>query len=824
MKLLSTILLFLIAFLFSTAKDITYKDLVDQKEQSILMSQGENVLRILISPEFKNSDISIKDSKGKTITTTCTKDNMYLFCIDLSTYFITDKSVTIIVDISHDDETIGQPRFEGQSTLLISSTEIVVLGKGNSEAPKTREDIKPLGIAYYDAKNLSELSKKDFQKCLEILSAYSEVELTSANYKTELSSNKFLLDLVKQMEETKSKGTESANIDFGNISSAVSSFMTGTDITPYVQAIADFLRDRMKQEITLAFIDRMKQMLDTVPELKYMLPNTYNTFTNTDPFLIPTMGQMYKESFLKDIENSVFNFETMVYSLDKYKDIRNDQSFTIFISSYRAVDMFGKGFHIPDVLDDLDSRYGKNDADATSANYSYNRSLRIMRLLSNGLRNNDTTHSYISTRNLSSLSISEMNIFMGLIYQSDKKVFDNFTFTTQIDGCSNLTNLLLKNLNSFKLTLKDLLILSQGVDERIQAIEKIHKIDTLDAEKKQQQIAEYYLRNCDILNDILDFGLSLSYFRDRSQYLTTEYYTQWRPVIKHAIDIGKSIPDKNYGAIATSSIQGITKIVENLAKDQEKDLAATASISTTHATRVALRKELNSLTTIKKFPEKLSFFYNFITDMANADSSINIKKILDKYSDPVGSYKIKRQSFLSVSLNAYPGFYSGMGFLKVPKNAPENNTYLNGITAPIGLSFNWSINHSSKSYNKATTIGVSKNKSKPFLNKTGWSHTVFVGIIDIGAALNFRFNNDSVSVPTAVTTIQIFSPGLFYVLGVKKIPLSISVGAQFMPQLREITEQETRIEATPMIFVGGSLTIDIPIFHFMRKENKNLGY
>jgi hypothetical protein len=125
-----------------------------------------------------------------------------------------------------------------------------------------------------------------------------------------------------------------------------------------------------------------------------------------------------------------------------------------------------------------------------------------------------------------------------------------------------------------------------------------------------------------------------------------------------------------------------------------------------------------------------------------------------------------------------------------------------GLTAPIGVATSWGVNH--------------------------WSLTGFVSLIDLGAVAAFRFQNDSVAQVPTVQLKDIFSPGLFFSIGIPKCPLSVNLGAQVGPNLRKIYSVEDE-ETGELVYnnqydnnvywrFSVSLVVDIPIFNFYTKS------
>ncbi len=117
------------------------------------------------------------------------------------------------------------------------------------------------------------------------------------------------------------------------------------------------------------------------------------------------------------------------------------------------------------------------------------------------------------------------------------------------------------------------------------------------------------------------------------------------------------------------------------------------------------------------------------------------------------------------------------------------------MTAPIGFSINFGD-----------------------LSKKGWSASLFLNAVDIAAALSYRWTNDTLDLPDKITLEQIFAPGAFLVVGFPKVPISVKLGAQHVPQLRSITKDGNTINEVGVWRYGISGVVDIPIFNFYNRS------
>lgn len=202
----------------------------------------------------------------------------------------------------------------------------------------------------------------------------------------------------------------------------------------------------------------------------------------------------------------------------------------------------------------------------------------------------------------------------------------------------------------------------------------------------------------------------------------------------------------------------------------------------------------------KRAPNTLKtfFFYmNFMVDMLTADGSTSTTAILERYALPSQSYRLKRHHQLSLSLNAFPGLVIGREQTLNTDNQININNWgtVAGITAPIGISLN----------------SGQKGKNKDL------SYSLFIPIIDIGAAFSYRWSNTAQGFPDDLRWAQVFSPGIFLAIGVPRTPIAFAFGTQLTPQLRSITTNNTVINNNTLRW-SINTTVDIPFFNLYKKQ------
>jgi hypothetical protein len=198
----------------------------------------------------------------------------------------------------------------------------------------------------------------------------------------------------------------------------------------------------------------------------------------------------------------------------------------------------------------------------------------------------------------------------------------------------------------------------------------------------------------------------------------------------------------------------------------------------------------------KSAPQQLKtfFFYmNFMVDILTAPDGVTTERIIERYALPAQSYRLKRHSPFSISFNSFPGLSTGLE-RTLAATATKNWGTTGGVTAPIGLSI---------------------NKGKMGKNQDV-SCSLFVPIVDIGAAFMYRWSEEASGFPESLRWSQVFSPGAYFIVGLPRMPITLAFGGQLTPKLRDIVAGAAVIQSNAFR-IGVNATVDIPFFNFYRK-------
>ncbi len=342
-------------------------------------------------------------------------------------------------------------------------------------------------------------------------------------------------------------------------------------------------------------------------------------------------------------------------------------------------------------------------------------------------------------------------IFWGLIYQRNRALFKRL-------------NIILTNENvGFFLTMTDE-FLHHAEQLKKPSDQNNNSYTVSNAEETAQKRLDAQLNNAQILLQLLETGFKAKFYLENApeKYYHSDIFLKKMAIPRNALSVFRLMKNRQYGL----ALLGTAEILEMLLPTESKEGGNRA---------------------LKRF----IFYANFMTDIITADNA-NLGQIVDRYAVPVGSYRTKRIAPFSIDINAYPGFFIGYETVRGNLRTPSNGG-VHGVAAPIGLS-------------------VSKSLGKN--GEAGHSISLFFPVVDIGAAFSFRWSNgNGGGLPEKFKLSQIFSPGAYLVWGVKGAPMSVMVGGQYSPQLRQIADFRNVITDSDAIRIGLTISMDIPIFN-----------
>jgi hypothetical protein len=198
--------------------------------------------------------------------------------------------------------------------------------------------------------------------------------------------------------------------------------------------------------------------------------------------------------------------------------------------------------------------------------------------------------------------------------------------------------------------------------------------------------------------------------------------------------------------------------------------------------------------------ERFSRFKKYTGFVANALAAENKEQLMDALNtsaQPVGSYRIKRNTTFNVSVNAFAGGFVGTDF-------GTHDATVYGFTAPVGI------------YMGFGNIWK-KYSENPLKDVDGKSFGLFLSMVDVGAVTVFSIQ-DSDTEMADVTWDNVFAPGAYLSFGFGKCPLSLNLGGQMGPELTKVNPDGTPEFVKKEWYWRFSAVIDIPLYNLYSKQ------
>lgn len=559
----------------------------------------------------------------------------------------------------------------------------------------------------------------------------------------------------------------------GLLSSAFSS-IGGLDVTNIADGLAKFIIKRAKQELSIAFFKKFKDDLKKYPDLKTVFPATHNLLEAID-------HEIYNyTNYLKNLRET-FKADLKVIDENLPGIIDNHSAFFAQAGNFELGLALRTGCHVTaslkhdmhpgDILDTYPTSFFDGAPAADKAKLDILKgSIQSLQLFNESLKEGDTSkHSYwvgIDKMRQVVNDKAAFKIYIGLVLQIAKIKYEKVKFSSTINLYDQLNTS--ANVNSFDNSLDTYAAYKQYILNFGSKVNEISKMIN-EYEKpasdsiKVEQYAKYFKASEGLIEYCIQIG-KLPIIKDLVDLQNLEIKTKiYFDIANEATDLVLAINRKNYSEIGNHVIVIYNKIVVGPAADP----------------------------TAKNVVAALVKYGAFMSNLINAKNSDEVASAIESVALPVGSSRIKRETPFNVSLNAYAGFFSGHEFINGIKDKHVFNSY--GVTAPIGVAISWG-------------------------GKKGWSSSLFVSLLDIGAVAAYRINNDSVaSVPT-IQLKDIFSPGVFLSIGIPKTPISFNIGAQVGPNLRKVKDAKNDYSNKTYTRLSTSICVDIPILNLYTKQ------
>ncbi|PXY43042.1 hypothetical protein [Flavobacterium hydrophilum] len=640
---------------------------------------------------------------------------------------------------------------------------------------------------YYDAKFIKENCYDEMDNLLNnktTLVAILKKYYPNKNVETDLlaiiKANPFLKQYAPSGFSSSPTPLLNNNFSFSSIGS--------TNVTRFADGLAKFIVERTKKELQAAFFDKFIEEVNSpeYKDIRTLFPTTYLVIKRlpTDVYNYEPYIEQLREAFGNDLE----------IILPHLEDVLNNGYYASFFNNHLELKSicltalyFGNGLkngkHIGLLIEEYNTTNAKYKFTNDNINDIKNNAILFIQEVSQSLKTNvsGSKEYWVEADEIEQMINDPVtfNLYLGLLYERIN--------TIEISNSSQLTygGLLLKG-DETKAFIENL------VRQIKNAQTQLANIHTKQANNDKVTIEDYILsfdaatRVIVIFREnqlIKDFINSIANPSEREQIIKFwNYYDTIIEGTNATYSIYTGIQQKKYNLVLSN-----VRILYQLRYDPE--------VLNTNDTKKNIHKIIDFL--IEKGA--------FIAGIAEAKNSDEVYNAIDKIAMPVGSSRVKRLTKTNVAINAYCGFFVGNENIK---DVDEDGTLINsyGLTAPVGFSFSkgnrilpWPIHN---------LIPETK----------GWSSTLFFSVIDLGAVASYRFTNETADQVPTIELKDIFSPGLFWSVGIPKTPISLNLGAQVGPNLRKVNDTTNDYSKNTYLRYSFSICVDIPLLNLYTKS------
>lgn len=753
-------------------------------------------------------------------------------------FFSVTVNSDLIVDLN--DNTKALTKNEVYLKLDDTGFSLPVKIKAGTRAAKG-PDISDLRARFIvaDALMIADLEANgSFDEAMTIMEHYGD--------KRSLSANHFL-------RYDSSKSATPPTKDKGGIQSGIAGAIGGLDVTNIADGFAKFIVKRTKEELSISFFMKFKSELEKweYRDLRTLFPATHGIFQTIDKdiYNYSTYINSLREAFRADLKALDEHFPGIV---DNHQEFFQQDGHFIYGAGLKSacfvVSSLRHNMHPGDILQAyptqfLDSAGGANEKKTLQVLKGY---IQTLQLLSESLQKDPTGDSYwVEKKEIGKLVADKnaLRIYLGLVIQRSLTNYgeivyaENETFYKKVNTKENADQFN----NNFPLFKQFLLTFNNRLNELTKLIKESDSEKPVSDSLRVELYAKFFQSTAALLEFSvtaveLPYIKNIPAIRDLDPVEKEKIHSYFK-VCNQATDLVTAINRKRYAEVVNHAVSIYEIVVNRPAASASPD----GSIELSRRDKVKLADNLirakNTKEPVKKFMEedpvikenkdnitvndvtgskdvvsKLLKYGVFMASMVNAKNSDETAEIIESAALPVGSARIKRETYFNVALNAYCGAFLGKETIGSVDNEDDDlkpNAY--GITAPIGFSV---------SFGKRGFLPLAKAISGKKVLKNNWSHSLFFSVIDIGTLAAFRFQNSEVKEVPSIEFKDIISPGVFWSLGFPKAPISLNLGVQVGPNLREVTADVNRYADESYVRYSAAICVDIPLLNLYTRSER----
>jgi hypothetical protein len=682
--------------------------------------------------------------------------------------------------------------FYGDKEIAITNVDSVPAPSGNKTQNQPQQTVA--GIEIHDAilaKNLYTKSKVDL---FALLRTYKKIESNDPDtIKEAWKDNPYIKSLLE--DNFFGKTPDKSSVQGGGFSSFISN-IGNTDVTTIADGIARFLVKRTKEELNIAFFQHFKDLINK-PEFKdaqILFPKTIEKLNAIDQevYLFENYITTLREAFQQDLSLLLDNMPRVIEdgTFKDYFSAHKNLKYSLLLTLFTGKELLN-GTHPGKILETFPQEYinGFDEKNASGA-------IQTVQLISSSLRARGGNNYWTSLDTIKLLvdknddKLIAAKFYLGFLYEKSSTIeFKN-------NNLSGYLNSIFLNSKKTETDIKAYISFIQEIGIKCHDVES--SINEINSKKPDEASIDVYHRMFNSFSDLTEQINKVGKLPGiKVEDTITNQVAKYLEIFRQTNDLALNVARKNYGSSVVNcyniylTATGIKEKPTDILSDGDKRKGPNLFIVSASDNKVANENA-------KKTSEFIKKYGNFMANVVAAKTSEEVAQAIESIALPVGSASIKRHSDWNIALNAYVGIFGGYEHIEGIDDKFKFNTY--GITAPIGF---------------AISKGWNWEKS------TGWSTSLFLSIIDLGAPVAFRFKDDKTEEIPSIQLKDIVSPGIFLSIGYPKIPVSTNIGWQMGPVLREIDPQYADKASSNYSRLSISFVVDIPILNFYTDRKKD---
>lgn len=524
--------------------------------------------------------------------------------------------------------------------------------------------------------------------------------------------------------------------------------------TIIIDALAKVIAKRFQEELNMAYLKQFESTVNESVLVKDLLPNALTVLQSNNLLDYKTLLPALRSALHQDLTQISENLPDAIES-EKELLVRSlgEDGYVLLLAA----------FYVYNQADDTPAVLIENLANESFIQEDENisRGLRLLEVISRNLRSSNGLTGWLSVQDLDKLKNPKVfQAFVGLLLIKEDGVL--LRLHLQPNGrAGDLISHIVPGSASLQ-ALYDLYRKIKNIQIKVESMNIL-----LD---KEEEISPSTIQN--YLEQIIEFvNMGIGFMETiEPGSMDASSLDRYLEIAESVANIRLAIIEVDYG-----------KVVANVLGLLEEILPA--------------ENEIRQL---------FAKYGNLAISFINASDEDAVFTALETAALPVNSYRIKQSYPFSISLNAYAGAFgayetlSGSAFddlqRQLGNEAIEKSNITFGIAAPVGLAFSWG------------SDDVAKSSS---------SFTFFASLIDIGAVVNFRIQEETSLLPE-LSFQNIFAPGGYLIYGFKDSPLALAAGVQYGPELRRVTVDAAEINAQAWR-IGAAILVDIPLFRIYTK-------